>query len=138
LPIVPMELVALEHGSEWEPMATLAPDGTILQGRRKPIGAIGGDQLFDGSRRSVMWCAPDGTVRAPGASQPIARFDAQDRLLDAHDGSVMWIDDNGFVHRERGVDPFRGSVRFVGGYASAKRTAIVVFLSTFMNARWSF
>ena len=139
LPVAPMELVVLEHGSEWEPIARLLPDGTVVN-KHGPVGSIAQDQFFDRAHASVFWCAPDRTLHIRARPEAIAHFDAQDRLVDPKDPGGVWVDDAGGLHAigPGGRDMFDGKARFVGGYAGARRTAVMVYFAAMSGARWGF
>lgn len=137
LPIVPMTLLVLEHGTEWEPIAKLEADGTIVHGKQGVVGGLGAEQMFDRDHKSVMWCAPDRTLHLPSRPGPMARFDAEDRLVDS-DGSVLFISDDGMVHWMRGGRDILGNARFEPDVRGAKRTAILVVFATLANGRWGF
>src|SRR6476620_3016167 len=69
-PIVPLQLQALEHGREWEPVSWLAADGTISN-HHGTIGRLSGDTLTMGAGQAVAFSGQCTGRRATLAS-PLA------------------------------------------------------------------
>ncbi len=136
LPVVPMRLLVLEHGAEWELVSVLEADGTIVHAKQGPIDSISADQLWDANRVSSMTCTADRALRVPDQAARSARFDAEVRLIDS-DGSALWVAEDGVVHWVRGGrDIMGGHARFDGAYGEARRTATIVVLATLGAGRW--
>jgi len=135
LVVAPMRLLALEHGTEWEPLAELRADGTLVRSPSSVVGSITHDQLLDRAGKPFLWCASDRQIHVAGHG-PMAHFDADDHLVDA-DGSTLTIDDDGTVHWIRDGRDVAAGARLEGGYRGARRTAAFVVLATLFSAAWA-
>ena len=139
LPITPLRLLALEHGREWEPMSTLAADGTITThfSKRTPLRfRIEGDRLV-GSSGPSMTCGPDGVVRIEG-TQMTMRFEADGALVDGG-GMRIFVADNGAVDAalSRGAShPMPWRVE--GVTPATRRTAEMLVFASLASVNWSF
>ena len=121
-----MRLLALEHGREWEPMAELRADGTIVR-EREVIATLSADRVVDRSGKTLLECTADRRLIADGRA--LAHFDADDRFIDA-DGSQLYVSPDGSVHWTRkGGDLFRNA-RFDGDFSRARRSAAAVVIAT--------
>jgi len=129
-----MTLVALEHGREWEPIAALHTDGTIVR-ERIVIATLTADRLVaKKTGETIMTCGADRRITIEGRS--LAHFDGNDRLIDA-DGSQLFVDPDGAVHWiHKEGDLFDGA-RFEGEFARARRSAAAVVLATLATANWT-
>ena len=143
-PIVPLELQALEHGREWEPIARLAADGSISN-RRGPVGRIAGDGATFGAGETV-WLQARCVGRSAELTSPInptlkmvVSYDARDafneqagwgaRITVAADGVVeMWMRGDRWVFGRPGTGG--GAVRVVGDVRAGRRTAALLVYAT--------
>jgi len=148
-PVVPLELQALEHGREWEPIARLAADGSISN-RRGPLGRI----ASDGARFSAgdtVWLQARCVGRSAELTSPInpalkmvVSYDASDAFNEQTGwGARITVADDGVVEmRTRGDRQVfgrpgggGGAVRVVGDVRAARRTAaLLVFATAAMGA----
>jgi hypothetical protein len=67
LPIVPLRLLVLEHGHEWEPIAEVLADGTFLYypKGRTPVARIANDFVTDMQGKPLVGCV-NRELRVPG------------------------------------------------------------------------
>ena len=148
-PIVPLELQALEHGREWEPIARLAADGSISN-RRGPLGRIAGDSATF-SAGDTVWLQGRCVGRSAELTSPInptlkmiVSYDARDAFNEQTGwGARITVADDGVVEmRTRGDRPVfarpgtgGGAVRVVGDVRAGRRTAaLLVFTTAAMGA----
>jgi hypothetical protein len=143
-PVVPLELQALEHGREWEPIAWLAADGTVSN-RRGPQGRIDAAAATFGAGGTVWLqgrCAGrDAELTSPAspALKMVVRYDERDAFNEVDGwGARIYVADDGTVEMKFGAGRtvFGGSgsgggaVRVVGDVRAARRTAeLLVFTS---------
>jgi hypothetical protein len=143
-PVVPLELQALEHGREWEPIARLAADGSISS-RRGPLGRIAGDGATF-SAGDTVWLqgrCVGRSVELTSAINPalkmIASYDARDAFNEqAGWRARIYVADDGIVemqtrgdHRVFGRPGTGGSaVRVVGDVRAGRRTAELLVFAT--------
>ncbi|MBI2389639.1 MAG: hypothetical protein HYV09_08585 [Deltaproteobacteria bacterium] len=135
-PITPLTLEALEHGAEWEPIASLQADGTFVRTEgRKVIARLANDQLMLGG--DPLTCDAARTVRAGNAVKE-AQYDAQDAFVDAR--TRIFVRDDGEIELTLGGEPmFDGGkrrARVVGDVVHARRTAELLVLVTLASARF--
>ena len=139
LPVAPMELQALEHGSEWEPMAILAADGTISQSVSKNSGVafrIAADVLQDAGGTAKMSCDANRVLHL-GASPLTMHFDSSDALVgDGGDHSRIFVSDAGQVEVNLGGKSQVMPWRITGVSAATRRTAEILVLAAMSSARW--
>jgi hypothetical protein len=148
-PVVPLELQALEHGREWEPITRLAADGSVSN-RRGPLGRIAGDGATFGAGDTV-WLRARCVGRSAKLTSPInpalvmvVSYDARDAFNEqAGWGARIYVADDGVVEmRARGDRPVfgrpgsgGGTVRVVGDVRAARRTAeLLVFATVALGA----
>ena len=131
--IVPMTLVALEHGREWEPIAELRADGTIVR-ERNVIATLSADRLVKKTGETILTCGAGRRITIDGRS--LAHFDGNERMIDA-DGSPLFVDPDGAVHWIRKDGDLFDGARFEGGFARARRSAAAVVLATLATANWT-
>ena len=148
-PVVPLELQALEHGREWEPIARLAADGSISN-RRGPLGRIAGDGATF-SAGDTVWLRARCVGRSAELTSPInpalkmvVSYDARDAFNEqAGWGARITVADDGVVEMQTGGDrPMfgrpgsgGGAVRVVGDVRAGRRTAaLLVFATVAMGA----
>lgn len=139
MPVAPMQLQALEHGSEWEPVAILAADGTISQSVSKNPGVafhIAADVLQDPTGAAKMTCDANRVLHL-GGSQLTMHFDGSDALVgDGNDHSRIFVSDAGEVEvnlgRKNQVMPWR----VTGVSAATRRTAEILVLAAMSSANW--
>lgn len=148
-PIVPLELQALEHGREWEPIARLAADGNISN-RRGPLGRIADDGATF-SAGGTVWLQARCVGRSAELTSPInprlkmvVSYDARDVFNEQTGwGARIIVADDGVVEmRTRGDRPVfgrpgtgGGAVRVVGDVRAGRRTAaLLVFATAAMGA----
>ncbi len=145
-PVVPLELQALEHGREWEPLSKLLADGTITNGRG-PIGRIARDHMTLGkdagpvllegtcAGRDVEMTTPfspnfhaRATYTARGELTKVSGFDA-----------TIFVADDGLVEARMGhggkawfgrPGSGGGVIRVVGDVKRARRTAALLVYTT--------
>ena len=143
-PVVPLELQALEHGREWEPIARLAADGRVSN-RRGPLGRIAGDGATFGAGDTV-WLQARCVGRSVELTSPVnpalkmvVSYDARDAFNEqAGWGARITVADDGVVEmRTRGDRPVfgrpgtgGGAVRVVGDVRAARRTAALLVYAT--------
>jgi hypothetical protein len=148
-PIVELQLQALEHGREWEPISTLNVDGTIAN-RRGTLGRLAADHFTIGTGPTPILegrCR----VREVEITSPLsprftmlARHTDDDALveLSGHRAHVR-VGDDGLV--DATLDGGRrifgppggggGVVRVIGDLRRARRTAaLLVFVSAATGA----
>jgi hypothetical protein len=143
-PIVPLEVQALEHGREWEPIARLAGDGSISN-RRGLLGRIAGDGATF-SAGDTVWLQARCVGRRVELTSPInptlkmvVSYDARDAFNEqAGWGARITVADDGVVEmRTRGDRPVfgrpgtaGGAVRVVGDVRAGRRTAALLVYAT--------
>lgn len=138
-PVVPMRLLALEHGREWEPVSELHSDGMmffVAKSGRPPLGRVVGDSLVDASGRPQIACAAGGRLMFQGRVVA-AGYGPNDELVFQDDGTRIFVGDDGTVFMESRGKPIlgppgsgRGVVRIEGARGPARRTgALLVLLS---------
>ena len=145
-PVVPLELQALEHGREWEPVSHLLADGTVTNARgpfgriatdHMTIGKDGGPVLLEGkcAGRDVEMTSPlmpnfraRATYTERGELTEVSGFDA--RIFVADDGLV----EARLGHRGAAWFGRPGSgggvIRVVGDVKRARRTAALLVYTT--------
>jgi hypothetical protein len=141
-PIAPLELQALEHGREWEPMSRLAADGTISN-RVGTLGRIAGDTFMMGAGTVVIsgTCADRrATLGSPlsPALKMVATYDARDVFIEEGGyGARIAVADDGIVEMTMHAQPVfgrpgsgAGVVRVVGDVRAARRTAALLVFTT--------
>jgi len=138
LPVAPMQLLALEHGREWEPVAALGPDGVIQQGisKRGPAAVfrIAGDEVFDMSGVSKMRCERDRTLRFAGTNLAM-RFDERDALV-ASDGTRIYVRDSGEVEMALAGPTRVMPWRVAGISPGLRRSAELLVFATVASINW--
>ena len=143
-PIVPLELQALEHGREWEPVSRLAADGTISN-PRGTIGRISGDTLTIGAGQ-VIFLAGQCTGRRATVGSPLSpalkmvvSYDERDVFNEVGgSGARITVADDGAVEMQIGTGhpvlgragSGGGAVRVVGDVRVARRTAELLVFTT--------
>ena len=143
-PIVPLELQALEHGREWEPVSRLAADGTISN-PRGTIGRISGDTLTIGAGQVILLSgqctARSATLGSPlsPALKMVVSYDERDAFNEVGgSGAQITVADDGAVEMKlhAGSALFGrpgsggGAVRVVGDVRVARRTAELLVFTT--------
>ena len=143
-PVVPLELQALEHGREWEPVSRLAADGT-LSNRLGTIGRISGDTLTIGAGQAIALSgqctgrrATLGSPVAP-ALKMVVSYDERDAFNEVGgSGARITVADDGVVEMQlRAGQPVfgragagGGAIRVVGDVQAARRTAALLVFTT--------
>ena len=138
-----MQLLALEHGQEWEPMSALRSDGVVEQwvNKRAPAGQfrLEGDRLLAADGTLKLSCTSDGRVVTEGTTT-VLHFDAGDALV-GDDGSRIFVSERGEVEVSfgRGRRP-RSEIplRVTGVSATTRRTAALLVLATIASIDWHF
>jgi len=148
-PVVPLQLQALEHGREWEPISWVAADGTVSN-RRGTLGRIDGASATFRAGGTVWLqgrCAGrDAELTSPAspALKMGVRYDERDAFNEVGGwGAHIYVADDGTVEMKFG--PGRtvfggpgsggGAVRVVGDVRAARRTAeLLVFTSVAIGA----
>jgi len=122
-PVAPMRLVALEHGSEWEPMAEMTGDGSIyvLKKGRKFFGRVSNDALMDAHETPTLSCVHR-EVGLPGVTNK-GRYDDHDAYADGP--TTIAIADDGMVTMNGHGE---GHVK-IEGPMTAKRTAVLLVIA---------
>jgi hypothetical protein len=143
-PVVPLEVQALEHGREWEPVSRLAADGTISN-RRGIIGRISGDTLTVGTGHAMAFSGQcsgrHATLASPlnPALKMMVSYDERDGFNEvAGWGARITVADDGAVEMQlRAGQPVfgrpgsgGGAVRIVGDVRAARRTAALLVFTT--------
>jgi hypothetical protein len=143
-PVVPLELQALEHGREWEPIARVAADGSISNARG-PWGRIAGDAATF-SAGGTVWLQARCVGRVVELTSPLSpalktvvSYDAGDGFNE-HAGweARITVADDGMVDmRTRGdrrvfgrPGSGGGVVRVVGDVRAGRRTAALLVYTT--------
>jgi hypothetical protein len=143
-PVVPLELQALEHGREWEPITRLAADGTVSN-KRGPLGRIDGATATF-SVGGAVWLQGRCTGRDAEMTSPVSpalkmRVSYDERgAFNEVDGWGAWIyvaDDGTVEMKMRADQPVfgrpgsgGGAVRVVGDVRAARRTAALLVFTT--------
>ena len=139
LPVAPLQLQALEHGSEWEPMATLAADGSVSQAVNKNAGVafyIAADVLRDARGALEMSCDSNRVLHLAGSALTM-HFDGSDALVgDGSDSSRIFVTDAGQVEVNLGGKSQAMPWRITGVTAATRRTAEILVLAAMSAARW--
>jgi hypothetical protein len=133
IPVVPLRLLVLEHGREWEPIAALQADGVVLRAKGGAMGRIANDQVTDMSGQPVFTCVGS-ELRVPGQT-PTARFEPNGDLVDKV--IRIHVEPTGEIFMVTGGHPPQSMGR-VEGPQQSPRTAAVLVLLTLANANWSF
>ena len=139
LPVAPMELLVLEHGREWEPIASLAADGTISQAVNKNPGVafqITADVLRDSHGAPKMTCDASHTLHLEGTKLSMV-FDGADALVGTgNDTSRIYVHDDGTVDVSlgRGTKPMPWKIS--GVTPATRRTAEILVLAAMSSAKW--
>ena len=141
---MPLELQALEHGREWEPVSRLAADGTISN-PRGTIGRISGDTLTIGAGQVILLSgqctARSATLGSPlsPALKMVVSYDERDAFNEVGGaGARITVADDGAVEMKlhAGSPLFGrpgsggGAVRVVGDVRVARRTAALLVFTT--------
>jgi hypothetical protein len=123
-PVAPMRLVALEHGTEWEPMAEMTGDGSIyvLKKERKFFGRVSNDALMDAHETPTLTCTHR-EVGLPGNAMK-GRYDDHDAYVDGP--TTIAIADDGMVTMNGRGD---GKVKIEGPLPKTKRTAVLLVIA---------
>ena len=123
-PVAPMRLVALEHGTEWEPMAEMTGDGSIyvLKKGRKFFGRVSNDAVMDAHETPTFTCVHR-EVGLPGVSNK-GRYDDHDAYVDGP--TTIAIADDGMVTMNGQGE---GKVKIEGPLPKAKRTAVLLVMA---------
>lgn len=131
-PVRPLRLDALEHGSEWEPISAVEPDGQIvhLAKGRRPMGHLANDQLVATSGKVIGACNDHHEFTFQGTASK-AHFDAEGAFVE--DEVRIFVADDGTVHMTtHGKTVFgpegKGHARVVGPVSEARRTAALLVL----------
>jgi hypothetical protein len=148
-PVVPLELQALEHGREWEPITRLAADGTFSN-KRGPLGRIDGAAMTFSVAGTVFLqgrcTGRDAEITSPVSPtlRTLVHYDERDAFNEVNGwGARIFIADDGTVEMKlrAGQSVFGrpgsggGAVRVVGDVRAARRTAaLLVFTSAAMGA----
>ena len=139
IPIAPMQLLVLEHGSEWEPVAVLAADGSISQSVTKSPGVafrIVADELQDPKGAPKMSCDASRVLHMSG-SQLTMHFDASDALVGSGgDQSRIFVSDAGAVEVTMGGASRPMPWRVAGMSPATRRTAELLVLATMASVDW--
>jgi len=119
-----MRLVALEHGTEWEPMAEMTGDGSIyvLKKERKFFGRVSSDALMDAHETPTLTCVHR-EVGLPGVTNK-GKYDEHDAYVDGP--NTISIADDGMVTMNGKGD---GHVKIEGPIAKTRRTAILLVIA---------
>jgi hypothetical protein len=133
IPVVPLRLLVLEHGSEWEPIADLQPDGTVYYGKKSAVARIANDQVSDIRGQPIFQCV-NGELLVPG-QHPRARFEPNGDLVDAM--MRIHVEPNGMVFMVTGGNAPKPMGR-VEGPQQSPRTAAILVLIALANGNWSF
>ena len=143
-PIVPLEVQALEHGREWEPVSWLGADGTISN-RRGPIGRIAGDTLTIGAGQAIALSGKctgrRATLGSPlnPALKMVVSYDESDAFeeMEGRGARITVAADGAVEMRIRAGQPMfgrpgsgGGAVRVVGDVHGARRTAALLVFTT--------
>lgn len=134
-----MQLQALEHGSEWEPVAILATDGSISQSVSKNPGVafhIAADVVQDPSGAAKMSCDANRVLHLGGSALTM-HFDGTDALVgDGNDHSRIFVSDAGQVEVNMGQKNQVMPWRITGVTAATRRTAEILVLAAMSSASW--
>ena len=131
-PVRPLELQALEHGAEWEPMSAVEADGQIvhLAKGRRPMARLDGDRLVGGFGKVAASCNERLEIVLDGKVSG-AHYDAEGAFVER--GIRIFVADDGVVHMtSHGTKVFgpggKGQARVQGAVAEARRTAALLVL----------
>ncbi|CAN5138967.1 hypothetical protein BH09MYX1_BH09MYX1_05370 [soil metagenome] len=132
-----MQLLALEHGAEWEPIATLAADGSVSTSRKHDAIAflIAADEVRDAKGVAKFTCDTTRTLHV--VSSPLSmHFDASDALVgDGNDTSRIFVADSGDVEVTLGGPSRTMPWKVTGASRATRRTAELVVLVA-MTSAW--
>lgn len=131
-PVAPLQLQALEHGRDFEGIAAVAADGSLLHAKGGSMGVLRGDVLQ----------APNGQMSCQGRQisirgRPGAFYSNTDELVIPNEITIFVADDGMVFLTARNRRVFgppgsgaAGVARVVGPVAAARRTAeLLVLLS---------
>lgn len=139
LPVAPMQLLVLEHGSEWEPVASLAADGSFslsVNKRDRAVLRLAADELRDAQGAPKMSCDASRVLHMNGSALTM-QFDASDALVGSgNDRSRIFVSDTGDVVVDFGGAPRAAPWRIAGVSPGTRRTAELLVLSTLASADW--
>ena len=139
LPIAPMQLMALEHGSEWEPVASLAADGTVSQAVNKSPGVafvLAADEVREPSGTAKMTCDATHVLHVAGSPHAM-RFDDHDALVGTGtDSTRIFVRDDGSVEMSLGGATRQAPWKVTGVTAATRRTAEILILTAMASASW--
>ncbi|HEY2364779.1 MAG TPA: hypothetical protein VGH87_00290, partial [Polyangiaceae bacterium] len=123
-PVAPMRLVALEHGTEWEPMAEMTGDGSIyvLKKEKKFFGRVSNDAMLDAHETPVLTCTHR-EVGLPGNAMK-GKYDDHDAYVDGP--TMIVVADDGMVTMNGHGE---GHVKIEGPLPKAKRTAVLLVMA---------
>jgi hypothetical protein len=143
-PVAPLEVQALEHGREWEPITRLAADGTVSN-RRGRLGRIDAASATF-SARGAVWLEARCDGRSAELTSPLnpaltmrATYDARDAFNESGGlGARIYVADDGTVEMKVRADQTMfgrpgsggGAVRVVGDVRTARRTAALLVFTT--------
>lgn len=142
LPVVPMRVLALEHGRAWELVATLAPDGFVYHRGSKgnaPIGRIWSDSVSGDRGGATLSCGSDWFLYDASGKRTDSHFTDRGDLEMLSERSVIHVDDSGqiVVVHDGQVDP-RMAARIEGDIRGARRTAAMLAMLAMFGGDWSF
>jgi hypothetical protein len=127
-----MRLSALEHGREWEPVADLMADGSVVQ-ERAYTGLIRNDSVLDARGRVLLHCNGRTLIEASNG-RVMGVFDANDDLIDARTGGRIATFRNGtqpVLFESEGHGPLPAQMQGMPPWA--KRTGEVLTLFVTIN-----
>jgi hypothetical protein len=132
--VVPLRLVALEHGKEWEPQVILEDDGSVHNPRSPAFARIDHDRAETST--GTLQCDADKSVRL-GAKAGL-RYDATDALVS--EDIRIYVADDGEVEVKSGSKVLIGKggggrARVVGDVKLARRTAEILVLLSLAGPR---
>ena len=143
---MPLELQALEHGREWEPVSHLLADGTITNSLGR-VGRIANDHMTLGKGAGAVLLEGSCAGRDVEMTTPFnpnfhgrATYTARGELTEvAGFGATIFVADDGLVEARMGHGHTAwfgrpgsggGVIRIVGDVKRARRTAALLVYTT--------
>lgn len=127
-PVAPMQLLALEHGAEWVPIAEIQGDGWIYNTKKERhfVARVSNDALLDMHDVPNMTCIHREIDIAGGQNK--GHYDASDAYVDAR--TRIEVGDDGMVTLNGSAPK---SVKVVGVVPKTRRTAVLLVIAALIQ-----
>ncbi len=134
-PAPPLVVAAMKlSGASLKKPVELKDDGSIMVDG-KPVAKIVGAEFQDGSGKTILAVAADGSLKVPGVdSAKGMKFNGKDEL-EVADGAKLVIGDDGVVkmlNPDGKADKDSGKMKFTGFKPTARRAATVLVMGMMM------